>query len=189
MAADHGRSHTVGLLILVSGLIALLLVFRAHFTLYIAKGESMLPGLQSGDLVLVDKRTYQAENPKRGDIVVAREGNDLIVKRVVGLPGEVVELRQGGLYINQSPLAEGYAIEPGWLNLRRGRLLEDRYALLGDNRSVSGSVFVHAVVSKDQILGKVIQSVRLWPGWWKTRFNQAADKTVAESGNLKPANS
>jgi hypothetical protein len=67
--------------------------------------------------------------------------------------------------------------------------LEDRYALLGDNRSVSGSVFVHAVVSKDQILGKVIQSVRLWPGWWKTRFNQAADKTVAKSGNLKPANS
>ena len=156
-------SHKV-LLVPAIGLIGLLLAFRAHFTLYIAKGESMLPGLQSGDLVLVDKRTYRAENPKRGDIVVARERDELIVKRVVGLPGEEVELRQGGLYVNQRPLAEGYAVEPGWLNLRRGRLLEDRYALLGDNRSVSGPVFVHAIVSKDQILGKVIHSVSLWPG-------------------------
>ena len=154
------------------GLIGLLLAFRAHFAVFIAKGESMLPGLHSGDLVLVDKLAYRAEGPERGDIVVAREDNDLIVKRVVGLPGEEVELQQGKLYVNQRPFAEGYAIEPGWLNLRRGRLLEGRYALLGDNRSVSGSVFVHAVVSKDQMLGKVIQSVRLWPGWWRTRHVQ-----------------
>jgi signal peptidase I len=141
-----------------------LLVFRAHFSLFIAKGESMLPGLRSGDLVLVDKLAYRAKDPERGDIVVAREGNDLIVKRVVGLPSEEVELRQGKLLVNQRPLAEEYAVEPGWLSLRRGRLLEDRYALLGDNRSVSSTVFVHAVVSKDQIVGKVIHSLRLWPG-------------------------
>lgn len=153
-----------GLLILASGLIGLLLVFRAHFILSIAKGESMLPGLRSGDLVLVDKLAYGAKDLKRGDIVVAREGNDLIVKRVVGLPGEEVELQQGKLYVNQRPLAEAYPVEPGWLSLGKGRLLEDKYALLGDNRSVSSSVFVHAVVSKDQIVGKVVYSLRLWPG-------------------------
>jgi signal peptidase I len=91
----------------------------------------------------------------------------------VGLPGEEVELRLGSLYVNQLPLAEDYGVEPGLLNLRRGRLLEDRYALLGDNRSVSSSVFVHAIVAKAQILGKVIRSVHLWPGWWSPRFNQA----------------
>jgi signal peptidase I len=168
-----------GLLIFACGLIGLLLVFRAHFSLYIAKGESMLPGLRSGDLVLVDKLAYRATDPERGDIVVALEGNDLIVKRVVGLPGEEVELRRGELYVNRRPLAEEYAVEPGWLSLQRGRLLEDRYALLGDNRSVSSSVFVHAVVSKDQILGKVIHSVRLWPGWLRPGCNQAADTAVA----------
>jgi len=152
------------LLLFASCLIGLLLVFRAHFSLYIAKGESMLPGLRSGDLVLVDKLAYEAKDLKRGDIVVAREGNDILVKRVVGLPGEEVELRQGKLYVNRRPLAEEYAVEPGWLSLGKGRLLEDRYALLGDNRSVSGSVFVHAVVAKDQILGKVVYSLRLWPG-------------------------
>jgi len=172
-----------GLLVLASGLIGLLLVFRAHFGLYIAKGESMHPGLRSGDLVLVDKLAYRAKDPERGDIVVAREGNDLIVKRVVGLPGEAVELRQGRLYVNQRPLAEGYAVEPGWLSLRRGRLLEDRYALLGDNRSVSSSVFVHAVVSKDQILGRVIQSVRLWPGWWRSELDQSAEIARANPRN------
>ncbi len=149
------------LLLFASGLIGLSLVVRAHFVLSIAKGESMLPGVRSGDLVLVDKLAYRGKNPERGDIVVAREGNDLIVKRIVGLPGEEVELRQGKLYVNQRSLTEAYAVEPGWLSLRKGRLLEDRYALLGDNRSVSDSVFVHAVVSKDQILGKVIHSLRL----------------------------
>jgi signal peptidase I len=152
-----------GLLIFASCLIGLLLVFRAQFVLSIAKGESMHPGLRSGDLVLVDKLAYRTASPERGDIVVAREGNDLIVKRVVGLPSEEVELRRGELYINQLPLAEEYAVEPGWLSLGRGRLLEDKYALLGDNRSVSSSVFVHAVVAKDQVLGKVVYSLRLWP--------------------------
>jgi len=168
-----------GLLIIASGLIGLLLVYRAHFSLYIAKGESMLPGLRSGDLVLVDKLVYRTKDPERGDIVVALEDNDLIVKRVVGLPGEEVELRQGKLRVNQHPLAEEYAVEPGWLSLRKGRLLEDRYALLGDNRSVSSSVFVHAVVSKDHILGKVIGSVHLWPGRLRPGFNQATDTAVA----------
>ena len=60
-----------GLLIFASGLIGLLLLVRAHFSIYIAKGESMLPGLRAGDLVLVDKLAYRATDPERGDIVVA----------------------------------------------------------------------------------------------------------------------
>ena len=74
-----------------------------------------------------------------------------------------VELRRGELLVNRRPLTEDYAIEPGWLSLRRGRLFDNRYALLGDNRSGPLMLSVHAVVSKDQILGKVSHSVRLWP--------------------------
>ncbi len=181
-ASVHGRAHNIGLLIFACGLIGLLLVFRAHFVLSIAKGESMLPGLRSGDLLLVDKRAYRAENPNRGDIVVARLREELIVKRVVGLPGEEVELRQGGLNINQGPLVEDYAVQPGWLSLRKGRLLENRYALLGDNRSVSGAVFVHAVVAKDHILGKVIHSVHLGPGWWGRGSNKPDE--IAAPGSV-----
>jgi len=152
------------LLVFSLALVGFVLLFRAHFVLCLAKGESMLPGLRSGDLLLVDKLAYETKDPMRGDVVVARERHELIVKRVVGLPGEEIEVRQGRLIVNQRPFAETHAVEPGWLSLRKGRLLENKYALLGDNRSVSGSVSVHAVVAKDQILGKVIRSVRLWPG-------------------------
>ncbi len=170
MKTNCDRSRNVlhvapkGWLLFVGILLALLLTFRAHYSVYLAKGESMLPGLHSGDLVLVDKRAYCAQAPERGDIVVAREGDELLVKRIVGLPGEVVELRQGKVYVNQHPLTESYVTETGALNLRKDRLWENRYALLGDNRAVSRSVFVHAVVAEEQIVGKAIYSVRLWPG-------------------------
>lgn len=151
------------LLLLTGGLLVLLLIVRAHFGLCVARGESMLPSLESGDFVLVDKLAYQHAPPERGDIVVARVGSELIVKRVVGLPGEEVELRQGQLFVNQRPLAEDHAVKPGWLSLRRGRLLADKYALLGDNRSLPVSVSVHAVAAPPQLIGKVIFSARLWP--------------------------
>lgn len=161
------------LLIFACALIALV-VFRTHYSLYLAKGESMLPGLHSGDLVLVDKLAYRTTEPERGDIVVARDRDDLVVKRVVGLPGEEVEVLQGKLRINRRPFAEAYAVERGRLNLRRGRLLEDRYALLGDNRSVSSFTVVHAVVAKEQIVGKVVRSLRLWPDGWTPSSHPAA---------------
>jgi signal peptidase I len=171
-----------GLLTFASGLIGLLLLIRAHFSIYIAKGESMHPGLRSGDLVLVDKLAYRTTDPERGDIVVAQEGNDLIVKRVVGLPGEEVELRRGELYVNRRSLAEEYSVEPGWLSLGKGRLLENKYALLGDNRSVSSSVFVHAVVSKEQIVGRVIWSLHFQLG------RQSAPAVQEVSQNSQAAN-
>ena len=150
---------------LAGAALGLLLLFRTHFELCIAKGESMLPGLRSGDLVLVDKLAYRGKEPERGDVVVARVRGELIVKRVVGLPGEAVEVLQGKLRVNQHGLAEAYGVKPGWLNLRRGRLLEGKFALLGDNRAVASSLSVHAVATKDQIVGKVVRAVHLRPGW------------------------
>lgn len=185
MASDHVCPHlNKRLLIFAAALVGLLLAFRAHFVLCIAKGESMLPGVRSGDLILVDKLAYSAKAPQRGDIVVAREGNDLIVKRVVGLPGEEVELQQGKLHINQRQLTEEYAVESGWLSLRKGRLFDDKYALLGDNRSIPIALSVHAVVSKDQILGKVIYSVRLWPSGGVR--NSISPNEIAQSNPRNP---
>lgn len=146
-----------------AGVCLLLLGLRAHFCLCLVKGESMLPGLRSGDLLLVDRLAYRMAAPQRGDVVVARDRADLIVKRVVGLPGDEVELDRGRLYVNGRPLAEAYPVQPGALSLGKGRLFEDRYALLGDNRSLPVSLTVHAVVSKEQIVGKVVATLRFWP--------------------------
>lgn len=142
----------------------LLLVLRWHFGLTLVLGESMAPTFGTGDLLLLNRETYRNADPERGDIVVARQRAGLIVKRVVGLPGEEVELKRGNLYINQRRVAEPYRVEPGTLNIEKGRLAEDRFALLGDNRALPPSLVVHAIVPKDRIVGKVVFSIR----WWRS---------------------
>ena len=135
--------------------------FHGHFRLAIVDGESMLPSLGPGDLFLVNKRAYWKREPRRGEIVLARYRRELIVKRVVGLPGEQVEVRQGCLYINGQTLAEPYAIQPGYQFISRGRLVRGRFALLGDNRALSAAQALHAVVDKEHVLGKVVWSISL----------------------------
>jgi signal peptidase I len=124
-------------------------------------GESMLPGFRTGDILLVDTRLYRKSAPKRGDIVVARHRHELIVKRVVGLPGEDVEIRHGRLHLQGQRVREPYAIEPGLLNVGRGRLFDGKFALCGDNRAIPAAQVVHAIVSQPQIAGKVVFSLRL----------------------------
>jgi signal peptidase I len=155
VAARHRR------IILAAAFIGGLLIAQTHFRLALVSGHSMLPGLDSGDLLLANKRAYRIEDPKRGDIVLARYDKELIVKRVVGLPGEEVALKGGHLYVNGSAVVEQHEIEPGSLDLSPGTLFQGKFALLGDNRSVSVSQIVPPLVSKEQIVGKVVWSLRL----------------------------
>jgi signal peptidase I len=136
-----------------------LFLIRTQYFISLVNGDSMQPGLPSGDLLIVHRTAYRNAPPQRGDIVVVRARTGLMVKRVVGLPGENVELRAGGLYINDQIMVEPYPVAPGWLSLGEGRLLEDRYAILGDNRSIAQSLSIHAVVSADHIVGKVVRSI------------------------------
>lgn len=147
--------------LLLASVIGLLAIERTPFRLCLVKGDSMRPSLHSGDLLVVDRQAYHAAAPKRGDIVVADNGRELLVKRVVGLPGELVELRLGDVYVNRFPYPEPYLVERGTLSLGPGRLLDDRYALLGDNRNLSADASVHAVVAKHRIVGRVIHTFHL----------------------------
>lgn len=137
------------------------MLLRSHFRLTLVVGQSMLPTFNTGDLLLVDKHAYQNADPQRGDIVVARYHEELIVKRVVGLPGEQVEIKRGMLYVNSAAVAEDHGIERGLVNIAKGKLFEGKLAVLGDNRALPLSQLVHAIVSRDQIVGKVLFSVRL----------------------------
>lgn len=138
--------------------------FRTQYRVIIVKGDSMAPTLRSGELLMVSTRTNPDDTPKRGDLVIVRFRGELIVKRVVGLPGELVGTRNGRVFVDDHPLAEdGYQTLPGWLEIRPGRLLDDSFAVLGDNRSLPASVQVHAVVPRREIVGKVVGSLRVWP--------------------------
>jgi type IV secretory pathway protease TraF len=94
-------------------------------------------------------------------VVVALYHGGWIVKRVVGLPTEIVEVRHGRVTVDGSRLPLDHPVELGFLDIAPGRLLADRYAILGDNRGVEPSAFLHAVVSPSQMLGKVVAAARL----------------------------
>lgn len=122
----------------------------------------MAPTYHTGDLLLIHKQAYKNTDLQRGDIVVALQRAGYIIKRVAGLPGEEVEVKQGRLLINGAKLNEPYRINPGFLQLNRGRLAQGKFALLGDNRALLSSTVMHAIVTEDQIIGKVISAIR-WP--------------------------
>src|ERR1041385_7267973 len=95
------RLTALGRLALAGGMVVLLgVMFRAHYRFGIVVGDSMAPTLAAGDVLLVDKRAYDRAEPSRGDIVLVHSSKGFVVKRVVGLPGEEVEVRHGSLYIN-----------------------------------------------------------------------------------------
>jgi len=145
------RLASVGIILVVFGL-----VFRAHYRVVIVSGTSMLPTVKPGDVLLIDKRAYKQLEPARGDIVVAHSSAGLIVKRVVGLPGEEVEVQKGRLYINGGLMDEQHLIERGGLDVGTGKLLAGDFATLGDNRAIAAALAVHPIVTKADILGKVV---------------------------------
>ena len=158
---------------IVAGLVAVTLVawLKSFVGWVVVDGESMRPTFRSGDIILVDKRSYGHELPRRGDVVVSRFLSEYIVKRVVGLPGETVEVVDGIVRVNGALLPEDCATGPGTLNVRPGDLLPDRLAVLGDNREETDQQLFYAVVPREAILGKVVAALRMRPGdfhLWRT---------------------
>jgi signal peptidase I len=140
-------------------------LWRRQFQLIFVVGPSMLPTYATGDLLLVNKHCYRNGAVARGDIVVARYNQELIIKRVVGLPGEMIELKSGVLHINGEALPVTNAATAGNLSIGPGKLGAGKFALLGDNRRPPSSELVHAVVPSSEIVGKVVASFHLpWSG-------------------------
>jgi signal peptidase I len=150
-------------------------------------GSSMHPTLDGGQYLLVNKLVYlQVDTqrlsriipfwkvnrpseqfaihpPKRGEVIVFRFPRDPskdFVKRVIGLPGDRVELRQGTVYINGAALAEPYVTTPGESTRPPILLGEKQYYVLGDNRNGSNDSRIWGPVPEENVLGKV------WLVYW-----------------------
>jgi signal peptidase I len=144
------------------------LLFHNEFKLTIVTGESMLPTFKTGDVLLVDRRAYVNSQPRRGDLVVARYQRGLVVKRVIGLPGEEVEVKNGALFVEGALEKENHPIERGPLNIAKGKILDGYFATLGDNRAVPTVLAIHPILLKREIVGKVIFSETLLPTFAKS---------------------
>lgn len=135
-------------------------------------GDSMSPALENGDVVLVNRLIYDMKGPARGDVVAYRPGGNenvhYSVKRIVGLPGETVQIKDGSVYID-GEIAEKhiFASDIGYAGIAAEpvELGKDEYFVLGDNHEASDDSRLADVgnISRDDIYGKV---------WFTTDFGE-----------------
>jgi len=155
--------------ILIAAAIAALILAFIRPT--IIKQTSMEPTLEENDYVIMYKLAYKNHDPKRGDIIIFESdlkddnGDDkLLIKRVIGVPGDVITIKNDQLYINGEAYKEDYlkdGITTG--NIEDLTVPSGKYFVMGDNRVVSVDSRYSEVgfVSKDSIKGKAV--VRLFP--------------------------
>jgi signal peptidase I len=125
-------------------------------------GQSMEPTLHSDQRLVVEKVSYHFHGPRQGDIVVLRspQSSELLIKRVIGLPGETVEIRQGRVYINGQELDEPYRERSTGGNWGPIIVPPLRVFVLGDNRGFSNDSRAFGMVPIDNIVG------RAWVSYW-----------------------
>ena len=152
---------------------------------------SMLPTLQINDKLIIDKVTYRLQPPQRGDIVVFMPPNtakicsqvvpgeavnpwqvdpnksevpeikDAYIKRLIGLPGDKIQVKQGKVYINNQALSEEYIADAPNYELGPITVPQNSYLMLGDNRNNSCDSHMWGFVPRDHIIGRAV--VRFWP--------------------------
>lgn len=134
-------------------------------------GDSMESALHNGDNLIVDKISYRFREPERYEIIVfpyKYQENTFYIKRIIGLPGETVQVKKGEVYVNGKLLGEEYGLE----KIEEGKeglaidpitLGEDEYFVLGDNRNHSSDSRDPSVgiLTKDDLIGRAW--VRIWP--------------------------
>ena len=151
---------------IVGGMIAVFLAFVLVFTIGMRTsviGDSMEPVLSNGQEILMNRVIYRLSSPKRGDVIVflpnGNQNSHYYVKRVVGLPGEKIQIREGNVYIDGVRLDEEGTfdkIADAGIAQNELELATDEFFVLGDNRnssedSRSGNI---GPVNRDTIIGK-----------------------------------
>lgn len=152
---------------------AIILALTIHLFLAqatIVYGFSMQPNLRPEERLVIEKISYQFHSPQRHDIVVLDLPNmpELLIKRIVGLPGETVEIRRGVLYIDGVPLEETFDHSRSGTTLPPMTLPPMTYFVLGDNRANSNDSRSFGPVKRSSIIGRAW--LRYWPFRRFTRF-------------------
>lgn len=155
---------------IVVAFVIMMLLNLFVFNLSMVKGQSMQPTLVERDRLFVNKIVYHLGNPSRSDVIVLRdpsegvEKKDFLVKRIVGLPGDTIEVRDHHLYVNGEQQAETYTdIEVQDPDFGPITLEPDHFFVMGDNRheGKSKDSRVFGSITSDQIVGKA--EFIFWP--------------------------
>jgi signal peptidase I len=153
-------------IILIGAIYALVNLASVRF---IVEGPSMQPNFHTGQVLVVSRLNYLFAPPQRGDIVVFNPPNQGVdeppyIKRIIGLPGELVEIRDALVYVNGIQLSEPYINEPcqpARCPDKNWTLGPNEYIVMGDNRNHSSDSRAFNQVTRDRFIGEAL--IRYWP--------------------------
>lgn len=151
--------------ILIIILISIYLVYGFVAQPFLVQGASMEPNFENGDYLLVDEMTYRFRSPERGEVIVFKNPSnesEFYIKRIIGLPGEKIIIKDGSVFANGNIIDEKY-LNPN-LKIKRNyvfQLGDNEYFVMGDNRPVSFDSRSWGPLNGDLIVGTA--RVRFWP--------------------------
>lgn len=152
--------HSPGWTLVRGALLAAVLLFVSRVALspVRAVGISMLPTYDEGELLLLNRLAYRTAEPSRGDVVAIElaGGRAVLVKRIVGLPGERIRMADGTLLVNDLPVAEPYVQYSARWNVDELHLQRDEYYVVGDNRAMPPEQHDFGSATRDRILGRLV---------------------------------
>jgi len=152
--------------------IAAVLVIRYFLVQpFLVSGASMEPNFHSGDYLLIDEISYRFREPQRGEVIVFHYPNNesvYYIKRIIGLPGEEVEIKNGKIKIYNSENPDGFVLDESYLlgnigdsKIEKTTISGGKYYVLGDNRNFSFDSRSWGALEENEIIGLV--RLRLWP--------------------------
>lgn len=152
---------------------------------FIVSGSSMVPTFENGQYLIVDELSYHLGSPKRDDVVVFRYPNDttkFFIKRIIGLPGETVDIKNGTVTITNAEHPDGLTLNEPYIDGKQTGgvthmvLNNDQYFVMGDNRPASSDSRYWGPVPRNLLIGRVL--LRLLPvgniGFMPGEYKQSA---------------
>ena len=144
------------------------LIIRAFFLqVFWIPSSSMEPTLDIKDRIIVNKVAYHFRGPKRQEVIVFRqvapetEPKRDLIKRLMGLPGEELELKEGVVYINGEPVVETHSMNRDFMDFGPVLIPQGYYFVLGDNRPASADSRYWGFLPKENLIGPAF--LRIWP--------------------------
>jgi signal peptidase I len=153
--------------VLTTILVAVVVFFILQVTIQVSviNGSSMEPDLHDGERLIINKAVYHFAEPARGDIIIFNppENHSSVpfIKRIIGLPGDTVEIKNGQVIVNGEALTEPYIEEAPEYYMQKITVPGNSYFVLGDNRNLSNDSHNGWTVLRSEIIGKAWVSI--WP--------------------------
>jgi signal peptidase I len=139
-------------------------LLRVTVQSFVVVGSSMEPNFEDGQRLLVNKVVYDLRQPQRGEVIVFQPptGRSVdFIKRIIALPGDTVEIKEGAVYINDSALDEPYIQATPSYTMAKEKIPDGEYFVLGDNRNNSNDSHSWGPLPEQNIVGKAWLSI--WP--------------------------